>query len=200
MERLKKDKMERFARLIAFEDCDVAEACYRAGYGAENHPQKDTYHINMGSRLLKREDVQLRIHTLREQLSNSEKDYKATLIDNLKKIVAFDTGQYLKSSNVTLQNGRIVTDFYFSRPIEDWNEQDRRLMLNGFDNYGRPKFMDKQWAYEKLIKLLFGEDKQQDIEDLINLFNNANLPMTPPSDALSSSEIKEIEEETKEDK
>lgn len=199
MEKLKKPKMERFARLIAYEDLDVAEACFRAGYGQENHPTKDTYHINMGSRLIKREDVQLRIHTLREQLSENEKDFTNTMIENLKSIIMFDEGQWLKSSNTTLSNGRIVTDFYFSRPIEDWDEKDRRLMLNGFDHYGRPIFIDKQWAYEKLFKILGIYDNKQntDTEDFYSLYGSANLPVAPPNqnDALSNEDIKELKEE-----
>lgn len=199
MEKLKKPKMERFARLIAYEDLDVAEACFRAGYGQENHPKKDTYHINMGSRLIKREDVQLRIHTLREQLSENEKDFTNTMIENLKSIIMFDEGQWLKSSNTTLSNGRIVTDFYFSRPIEDWDEKDRRLMINGFDHYGRPIFMDKQWAYEKLFKILglFDNKQNTDTEDFYSLYGGANLPVVPPTqnDALSNEDIKEFKEE-----
>ena len=105
--------MEDFAKIIAYEDAEPSEAAYRVGYGRESHPVRDQYHINMASRLLRREDVQLRIHTLREQNSNKDKDFKTSMIDDLKRIIKFDIGQYYKSSNVTLHNGRTVTDYYF---------------------------------------------------------------------------------------
>lgn len=200
MDKLKTPRLERFAQFIALEDCDVAEACYRAGYGRDAHPCKDSYHINMGSRLIKRDDVQLRIHTIREQNSKNDKDFKTSLIEDLKKIIKFDEGQYLQSSNCVLPNGRTVTDVYYSRPIQDWPQEDRALMINGFDVQGRPKFIDKQWAWEKLLKIYQLDGKQTvDVEDLMGLLSSAGLPVVPPA-SLSKSENKEIEKELDDDK
>lgn len=191
---LKKKKMEDFAKIIAYEDAEPSEAAYRVGYGRESHPVRDQYHINMASRLLRREDVQLRIHTLREQNSNKDKDFKTSMIDDLKRIIKFDVGQYYKSSNVTLNNGRTVTDYYLTKPIEEWKREDRCLMLTGFKN-GEPQFIDKQWAWEKLLKIYELDGKNTaDIEDLIGLMSSAGLPLTPPSTS-SEKEEKEIEKE-----
>lgn len=203
MEKLKKPKMERFCQIIALEDCEVAEACFRAGYGKDTHTTKDQYHITMGSRLMNRRDVQQRISTIRELNRENDKDYVTSMIERLKKIVAFDEGQYLNSKNVELKNGRTVTDFYFSKPIQDWDREDRALMINGFDVYGHPKFIDKQWAWEQLFKFYGLYDKKNnDIEDLIGVLTKGTLPIMSPTDisTLSSSDIKEIEEETSEDK
>ncbi len=198
MDRLKKAKMEKFCQIIALEDCEAGEAAYRAGYGVDNHPVRDAYHTTMGCRLLKREDVQLRIHTIRQQNSKNDRDFKTSLIEDLKKIIKFDEGQYIKSSNCTLRDGRIVTDYYLERQIQDWNREDRALMINGFDNCGRPKFIDKTWAWEKLLKIYQLDGKQQvDVEDLMGLLTSAGLPIVAPSSDINIE--KEAEKDIKED-
>jgi hypothetical protein len=182
MDRLKNQKMENFCKLLASEDISPATACYRVGYGKEQHPKQDQYHANMGSRLIKRHDIQERIHTLRLQEANKNKDYKTTLIDLLKRTISFDFGKYYKSSNLTLTDGQTVTTWYLSVPFEEWQQEDR-LLLNGFNVKGQPVFLDKQWAFEKMMRLLGMLEKGQssDVEDLLTDLIKANLPISAPS-------------------
>lgn len=178
MDVLRNSRMEKFCQIIALEDCDASDAAFRAGYGVDKHPIKDQYHTNIASRLLKREDVTLRINTIRQQNADKDNAFTQSLINNLKRIINFDTAQYLQSSNVTLPNGRTVTDYYLSKPIQNWSQADRALMCNGFDSQGRPRFIDKQWAWEKLLKIYNLDGKSQvDIEDTLRLFAKAGLPI-----------------------
>ena len=182
MDVLRNARMEKFCQIIALEDCDASDAAFRAGYGVEKHPVKDQYHTNIASRLLKREDVTLRINTIRQQNADKDKAFTQSLINNLKRIISFDTAQYLNSSNVVLNNGRTVTDYYLSKPIQNWSPADRALMCNGFDSQGRPRFIDKQWAWEKLLKIYNLDGKSQvDIEDMLSLFAGAGLPVGKPN-------------------
>ena len=186
MEALKDIRREKFCQIIALEDADGADAAFRAGYGANSHPTRDNYHTLVASRLLQREDVCLRINTIRQKNAEADKDFSKSLINNLKKIIAFDTAKYLKSSNVVLPNGRTVTDYYLSTPIENWKTEDRALMCNGFDAQGRPRFIDKQWAWEKLLKIYNLDGKSQvDIEDMLSLFAGAGLPVGNPNNGVS---------------
>ena len=51
-------------------------------------------------------------------------------------------------------------------------------MCNGFDSSGRPRFIDKQWAWEKLLKIYNLDGKTPvDIEDIMSLFVGAGLPI-----------------------
>ena len=178
MDVLRNTRMEKFCQIIALEDCDASDAAFRAGYGVDKHPIKDQYHTNIASRLLKREDVTLRINTIRQQNADKDNAFTQSLINNLKRIINFDTAQYLQSSNVTLPNGRTVTDYYLSKPIQNWSQADRALMCNGFDAQGRPRFIDKQWAWEKLLKIYNLDGKSQvDVEDTLRLFAKAGLPI-----------------------
>ena len=182
MDVLRNARMEKFCQIIALEDCDASDAAFRAGYGVEKHPVKDQYHTNIASRLLKREDVTLRINTIRQQNADKDKAFTQSLINNLKRIISFDTAQHLNSSNVVLNNGRTVTDYYLSKPIQNWSPADRALMCNGFDSQGRPRFIDKQWAWEKLLKIYNLDGKSQvDIEDMLSLFAGAGLPVGKPN-------------------
>lgn len=188
MDVLRNARMEKFCQIIALEDCDASDAAFRAGYGVDKHPIKDQYHTNIASRLLKREDVTLRINTIRQQNADKDNAFTQSLINNLKRIINFDTAQYLQSSNVVLPNGRTVTDYYLSKPIQNWSQSDRALMCNGFDSQGRPRFIDKQWAWEKLLKIYNLDGKSQvDIEDMLSLFAGAGLPVGNPNNGVSSS-------------
>lgn len=185
MEKLADKRKEEFCRLVALEDCDVADAAYRAGYGVDRHPNKDSYHALQGNRLINQEKIQLRINTLREQHSKEDSDFTIDLLTRLKKIVSFDYGKYYDSANVALNNGRTVTDFFLKKgtSFKDWDGADRQLMINGFDSNGRPKFVDKQWALEKLLKIYNLDGKSGvDVEDLLSLFTGAGLGvgLTPP--------------------
>lgn len=186
MDVLRNARMEKFCQIIALEDCDASDAAFRAGYGVEQHPVKDQYHTNIASRLLKREDVTLRINTIRQQNADKDKAFTNSLINNLKRIISFDTAQYVSSNNVVLNNGRTVTDYYLSKPIQNWSPADRALMCNGFDSQGRPRFIDKQWAWEKLLKIYNLDGKSQvDIEDMLSLFAGAGLPVGKPNDGVA---------------
>lgn len=178
MEALKDIRREKFCQIVALEDADGADAAFRAGYGSNSHPTRDNYHTIVASRLFQRDDVCLRINTIRQKNAEEDKDFSKSLINNLKKMIAFDTAKYLQSSNVVLPNGRTVTDYYLSTPIQNWKVADRALMCNGYDSSGRPRFIDKQWAYEKLLKIYNLDGKTPvDIEDIMNLFACAGLPI-----------------------
>ena len=193
METLKNVRMETFCKIIALEDCDGADAAFRAGYGKGKHPTKDQYHSLVASRLLQREDVCLRINTIRQQNAEDDKEFTKSLITNLKKIIAFDTAQYLQSSNCVLPNGRTVTDYYLSTPIQNWSREDRALMCNGFDSSGRPRFIDKQWSWEKLLKIYNLDGKTPvDIEDIMRLFIGAGLPIGKDARVLSPSQNQDL--------
>lgn len=185
MEALRMKKMERFCQYIALEDCTPSEAAYRAGYGkngSKTYKKGDKYFAIHGSKLMKREDVVARINTLREEQAHNDQAFTSSMIDNLKKIITFDTAKYMASSNCELPNGRTVTDYWLKTPIESWDKKDRCLMLNGFDGSGRPKFIDKSWAWEKLLRIygLDGKEMSVDVEDMFSLFNNAGLPTGMP--------------------
>ena len=105
MDRLKNQKMELFCQLIAKEGLTPSDACFRANYGKERHPLPDQYHANMGSRLIKRQDIQERIATIREQEKHKSSDYRNTLENLLKRAIGLDLGKYYKSINVTLNDG-----------------------------------------------------------------------------------------------
>jgi hypothetical protein len=175
MDRLIDDRREKFCQLIALEDCDPSDAAFRAGYG-EKYNHKCSYHTICANRLLSRDDVALRINTIRQQNADEDLNYKETLIKTLKRAVAFNPLKYYSSNNVTLPNGRTVTDIYLKRKVQDWNPEDYSLVL-GFDSRGLPKYIDKQWAIEKLLKI-YGIDGSNsvDIEDLLSLFAKAGLP------------------------
>lgn len=204
MDVLRNARMEKFCQIIALEDCDASDAAFRAGYGVGQHPTKDQYHTNIASRLLKREDVTLRINTIRQLNADKDNAFTQSLINNLKRIINFDTAQYVQSNNVTLPNGRTVTDYYLSKPIQNWSQSDRALICNGFDAQGRPRFIDKQWAWEKLLKIYNLDGKSQvDIEDMLSLFTRAGLPVGKPNsnmlshseDSNSGSDIQNVDDE-----
>lgn len=178
MNALSSARREKFCQIIALEDADGADAAFRAGYGADSHPTKDPYHTLVASRLLQREDVCLRINTIRKQNAEADKDFTKSLISDLKKIIKFDTSKYYKSSNCALPNGRTVTDYYLSTDLQNWTAEDKALMCNGFDAQGRPRFIDKQWAWEKLLKIYNLDGKTPvDMEDIMSLFVGAGLPI-----------------------
>ena len=184
MDRLKNQKMELFCQLIAKEGLTPSDACFRANYGKERHPLPDQYHANMGSRLIKRQDIQERIATIREQEKHKSSDYRNTLENLLKRAIGLDLGKYYKSINVTLNDGRIVSSWYLSVPFENWNPEDR-VLVTGFDKSGRPIFFDKQWAVEKMMRLMGMLDNSNaiDMEDTLGVFLKANLPIVAPSKA-----------------
>lgn len=176
MDCLKDMRRERFCNYVALDECTPAEAAFRAGFGA-SHSTVDQYHVNMANKLMTYDDIVLRINTIRQQAEEKETNYSKHLVQTLKDIVAFDAGKYYKSNNVVLPNGRTITDYYLTKPIQEWLPQDRTLILNGFDSSGRPKFIDKQWALEKLLKLYNLDGKTSiDVEDMFSLFAGAGLP------------------------
>lgn len=207
---LNSKRREKFCQIVALEDCNVGDAAFRAGFGRDDHPTKDAYHTNMGSRLMQMEVIQNRIYEIRQENADKDKHYTNSLLNTLKRIVSFDEGKYLDSCNTQLNNGRTVTEYYLNTPIQNWDEADRALMIDGFDSQGRPKFISKTWAYDKLLKIYNLDGKSQvDIEDLMNLFTNAGLPTGNPYDGISghSKEVnldsddfsKEIDEDLEED-
>lgn len=167
---------EMFCQIIALEDAEPADAAFRAGYGARSHPYKDSYHTTIGARLMADKDIQNRVHEIRVENADKDKDFQRSMIDDLKDMIHFDTAKNFKSSNCVLPNGRTVTDYYLATPVQNWDKKDRMLMCNGVDAQGRPKFIDKQWAWDKLLKIYNLDGKTNvDIEDIMSLFSNAGL-------------------------
>ena len=176
MQALKDERRERFCQLVALEGYDTSEAAFRAGYGRDKHPTRDNYHNLVANRLMSREDVTLRINTIRMLYDKNDSTYKDTLVKRLKNILDFNPLKYYKSNNVTLDKGKILTDVYLAKQVQDWDLEDARL-VNGFDSRGMPKFIDKQWAFEKLIKIYQLEGSvAAEVEDIVKLFKEANLP------------------------
>lgn len=167
---------EMFCQIVALEDAEPADAAFRSGYGSRSHPYKDSYHTMMGARLMNDQDIQNRIHEIRVENADKDKDFQRSMIDDLKDMIHFDTAKNFKSSNCVLPNGRTITDYYLATPVQDWDKKDRMLMCNGVDAQGRPKFIDKQWAWDKLLKIYNLDGKTNvDIEDIMSLFSNAGL-------------------------
>ena len=176
MQALRDERREKFCQIVALEGVDTATACFRAGYGRDSHPTCDHYHVLAANRLMEREDVNKRINTIRMLYGKSEKGYKEVLVEKLKAILDFNPLKYYASNEVKLNNGRTVTDIYLSKPVQNWDFADARL-VNGFDNRGMPKFIDKQWAFEKLIKIYqLDGSLTADVEDILGLFMKAKLP------------------------
>lgn len=177
MDALSDARKERFCMYVALDECSPAEAAFRAGYGA-GHDKVDQYHVTQANKLMTNQNIILRINTIRQQEQEKETNYSKHLVESLKSIIAFDPGKYYKSNNVTLPNGRTLTDYYLTKPIQEWSPQDRSLILNGFDSSGRPKYIDKQWAFDRLLKLYNLDGKTSiDVEDMFSLFAGAGLPI-----------------------
>ena len=192
MEKLKDPRKEKFCQLIANEDLDPAEAAFQAGYGC-NSPdhckKRDGYHSMAAGRLMAREDVTMRIHTLRQLNAYNDQDFANNIIKTLKDVVAFDQTKYLQSSECELPNGRTVTDVYLKKQIQYWDRQDA-LMVNGFDGRGMPKFLDKAWALDKLIRIYGLEEKSGvDVEDMLTLFAGAGLAIGKPEQTESKESL-----------
>lgn len=176
MEQFRNKRKERFCQIIALEDCDVADAAYRAGYGDTTHPNKDNYHYQQGYKLINREDVQLRINTIRQQINSNNKETRRTVLQFLIDVINADYTKYYKSTNVVLTNGRTVTDVYLSTPIQDWDERDKKL-VTGFDGRGMPVRFDKNATIDKIMRIMgnFATDDEDDKEDIRGLFAGAGL-------------------------
>ena len=73
-------------------------------------------------------------------------------------------------------------------------------MIDHFDSRtGNPVFMDKKWAFEKLLKILQldGSDRGVDIQDILSLFTSAGLRLGRPEDVQAM--LQESDESTTED-
>ena len=79
--------------------------------------------------------------------------YKSSLVQRLRDIIEFDVGKYMMSTTVQLNNGDIRESYTMKKKIQDWDPIERATVINGLDSQGRPKFIDKQWAFEKLLGL-----------------------------------------------
>lgn len=178
MEQLRDARQEKFCQIIALEDCDVAEAAFRAGYGDKSHPTRDNYHTMQGYRLMEKDYIQERIASIRRKLNEDDKETSAKLIEWLMTVVFSDYARYTKSSNMVLPNGRTVTDYYLATPIQDWDQKFRSAVVVGFNSNGTPIFADVMQAWDRLAKIygLMGKD-MSDIEDMMRLFVSAGLPV-----------------------
>lgn len=169
-------KQEKFCQIIATENSTPGEAAFRAGYGKEAHPNFDFYHTKKGSELMKNKKISSRIEEIRADLANIDGKYKSSLVQRLRDIIEFDVGKYMMSTTIQLNNGDIRESYTMKKKIQDWDPIERATVINGLDSQGRPKFIDKQWAFEKLLGLynLNGKDNT-DIEDLQGLLSGLGL-------------------------
>jgi hypothetical protein len=195
MERFSNERKERFCQLYALSGKQPSECAFEAGYGRNQYSQKCSYHNLISSRLLQREDVNLRIETIRRENREEDNDYTKKLLTDLKKILDFDYSKYFASANVTLKNGRVLTDWYLKVPLDKWTPDDRKLMLNGFNSQGRPIFMNKEVILDKLLKIYNLDGKTSiDMEDMLSLFTYAGLPIMPNQEVAEAME-KSIQED-----
>ena len=86
MQALKDPRREKFCQIVALEDIDLTTACFKAGYGRDKHDSPDHYHTLVAKRLMEREDVNLRINTIKALNGRGEIDYKDALIERLKAV------------------------------------------------------------------------------------------------------------------
>lgn len=187
MAKLRNARMEKFCQFMAREGCDPSEACFKAGYGVDAHPKCDSYHAMQGSRLMCRKDVVFRIQEIRDGVCIEEKDKRETMIERLYKIINYNPAKYMQVYQTCLENGRTVQDTIIKKDFTDftkWDEDDL-AMIDHFDSRtGNPVFLDKKWAFEKLLKILQldGSDRGVDIQDILSLFSSAGLRLGRPED------------------
>ena len=179
------ERQEKFCQILAREALDPAEACCRAGfvggYGVKDKTKRNAYHSLMANRLLKKEAVMLRINEIKEEILAEDKGYQANMIQRLKRMISFNPLKYYESTNILDdKTGYTKTNIYLKTQVQDWDAEDG-AMVAGFDKNGMPRFIDKQWAFEKLLKIYsLDGSRQVDVEDLMALFLGAGLPVNDP--------------------
>ena len=195
MFKLMNERQENFCQLIARENLPEGLAAFRAGYGDSKHKTYDGYHNAVGKRLLTKPEIIARINSIKEEMTHEDLDFSGNLIKILKDIVDFDYGKYFDSTTVKTNNGRCITDYYLNTDIQKWKKEDRTLIINGFDSQGRPKFVDKQWAIDKLLRIYGLDGKNSiDVEDMNTLYANAGIDNSNPNDSVDDG-VSDIEEE-----
>lgn len=204
MARLRNSRMEEFCRLIAHEDLEPSEACFRAGYGVDQHPKRDSYHAMQAARLMTRKDVVIRIQELRDHVCIVEKDKRETMIETLYKIVNYNPTKYMKVYQTALEDGRLVQATLLRKEFTDftkWDPEDLKLIDHFDSKTGNPVFMDKKWAFEKLLKILQLDGSKQgvDIEDILSLFSSAGLRLGRKEDIEAMMEQEEENEESEDE-
>lgn len=196
MFKLMNEMQENFCQIMARENIPVGVAAFRAGYGASKHKTYDGYHNGVGKRLMTDPKVIERINSIKEEMSHEESDFSGNIVKILKNIVDFDYGKYFDSTNITMSNGRTVTDYYLNTDLQKWKTEDRKLIINGYDSQGRPKFIDKQWAIDKLLRI-YGLDGKNamDVEDMDTLYANAGIDNDDFTDEDDGNYEEELERE-----
>lgn len=177
---LRNQRAEKFCQIIAHEDCEPSEAAFKAGYGVDSHPKRDSYHYLQASRLMSKKEVVLRIQEIRDGICEEEQDKRENMIETLYRAALYDPTKYFKVYQTALENGRVVQDTVLKKDYMDftkWDAKDRQ-MIDHFDpKTGNPVFISKTWAIEKLLKILQldGNSNSVDIEDMLSLFSSAGL-------------------------
>lgn len=170
-------RQERFAKIMAEGKVSANEACLRAGYLSARPGRIDPQIKQQAQRLMNNEKVLKRIETIKIRMAEEEADYKTKLIERLKYIVSANYLEYYKT--LEFKSGeRVIQDSILNVRIEDWDKEYARACINGFDSKGNPKFIDKQWAMDRLMKLygLLKDDNGTDTEDKDSLYAKAGLP------------------------
>lgn len=185
MPKLNNQRAETFCNIMAKEDCDPAEACFRAGYGSTSH--KTSYHNLQASRLMEKKDIIFRIKEIRDALGVAEKTKQESMIEFLYRATFYDPTKFVEPYITTLENGNVAQTIVYKKGCRDftkWDIKDRQ-MIDHFDSKtGIPVFVSKTWAAEKLLKILQldGSKSAVDVEDILSLFNSAGLRLGDAKD------------------
>lgn len=202
------EKEEAFCQIMAREAADISDAAFRAGYrGGKNNKIQNSYHTVIGNRLLTFPRICNRINEIKEEVLVEDKNFQGTLVDRLKRVIFFNPLKYYESKNYAdLESGTVKTNVYLKTQFQDWNPDDGMLVA-GFDKNGMPRFIDKQWAFDKLLKIYsLDGSKQVDTEDLVRLFLGVGLPVNNQNqysvkgiDLETGEDLDELEREADED-
>lgn len=199
---------ERFCQFIA-DGYSVKAACFYAGYKDRSNPNSifpTQYHHDFGRSLLKEPDVVNRLLVLQHNKTLTLDEKVSDITKVLESVVFSDIGQYLRSQNIKKRDGTIITNYYLGVPIQNWDKLSRSVVVNGLDASNKPRFIDKQWAIEKLLQI-YGVGKEKatkEIEDINAAFRSAGLAedtdifnsMSVHSDCIIDPEIIESSEYT----
>lgn len=189
-------KKELFCEYVARQGYDPDEAAFAAGYrGGRDKEKRNCYHNMMANRLLAMPDIIMRINEIKDEILAEDKHYQADMVNRLKRVVAFNPLKYYESHNRVTKDESIKTEIYLKTQVQDWAPEDGALVA-GFDKNGMPRFIDKQWAIDKLLKIYsLDGSRDVDVEDLMNLFYKVGLPFNQPGSNNYSMKYAELDED-----
>ena len=174
---LKDKQRERFCQFVA-DGYSLKAAAFYAGYkeGGSN-VLPNSSHERKGQILMREDAIKARVLILQRNKLETKDERVESITRVLEDIVFSDVGQYLASKNVQRKDGSVQTCYYLNTPIQSWDKRARSVLVNGLDSKGRPRFVDKQWAVEKLLQIYGVGNKgaETHIEDIDAAFRAAGV-------------------------